>query len=189
MTVARSPWGAARAVWWSLHQNLWTVAQEINGELLAAGGQQQLTAPASVRLVSQVPQAPATTLPAVVVHHVNDDDSGSPHTPSAARRDFAAVVQVAIYDQGTPGQIATGAAGSTVSYDAELDVELRLLAWAEAVRRCLQRPSSLGGVHGAGGIGRLKKTGRARELFAVDEDGVVTCAAEIVTFTLECKGG
>lgn len=186
MSISTSPLAVLDAVWRSLHQNLWTVAQTINAELVTMGRPYALTQPNTVRQVAQVPQHPETILPAVVVRLVDDGQTGRPHTPSFTRRNLACVVEVGIYDGGTAGTINLGAGGGTIAYDAEQDAEAKLLAWAEAVRRCLQRPYAQGGVHGTAGILRAEQTSRARELF-LQENGIITASCEILTFTIESK--
>jgi len=184
MTVQTSSLGVLDAVWTSLRSGLWTVAQAINAEMTAMGRPYLLTQPASVRVVSQVPQPPEVTLPAVVVWFVDDPEKGSPHTPSYERRDLLCVVEVAIYDGGAAGVIGSGA--GAINYDAEHEAEMKLRAWAEAVRRCLTRTYAQGGVHGTAGIMRVTKTARRREIF-LQADEIITASAEIITFTIECK--
>lgn len=191
MTVQTSSLGVLDAVWTSLRAGLWTVAQTINAEMTAMGRPYALTQPSSVRVVSQVPQPPDITLPAVVVWFVDDPEKGSPHTPSYERRDLLCTVEVAIYDSGAAGAIGSGAGAigydaEAISYDAEHEAEMKLRAWAEAVRRCLTRTYAQGGVHGTAGILRVTKTARRREIF-LQADQIITASAEILTFTIECK--
>lgn len=185
MSISTSPLAVLDAVWLSLRSNLWTVAQTINAELVTMGRPYALTQPVSVRQVAQTSQPPETPMPAVVVRLVDDGQTGRPHTPSFSRRDLLCVVEVGIYDSGAAGTISL-AGGGSIAYDAEQDAEAKLLAWAEAVRRCLQRTYAQGGVHGTAGILRAEQTDRRRELF-LQEDGIITASCEILTFTIASK--
>jgi len=179
--LAYSPWGALRAVRASLVSGLAAVIADVNAEILAAGGLQELATP-TIRLRAQVPQHPGSQLPLIVIVTEDESYESKPFTPNQQRGEQVMGVSLAIFDQG----VEHLGAGDVLAQDAEEDLVLRMRAWNQAVLRCLRRQASQDGALGAGGIQQIRPVSRAQLLFSVSAS-LVDAAAEVMQIELQIK--